>query len=404
MNSINPESIDIESFNYDLPEHKIAQKPENDRSASKLLVYQQGKISDSKFHELNHYLPKKSLLIFNNTRVIPARLFFKRDSGAVIQIFLLSPKEPYVNSEQALENKTGNAIWECMVGNAKKWKKGEGLTLSIVINESEISLEARLMRNDTFQVSFNWREGISFSDIIESIGKMPLPPYIKRQADLQDSEKYQTVFAKNKGAVAAPTAGLHFTDDLIESLKNHKHDIAELTLHVGAGTFKPVETNLVWNHPMHEEAFLVDLKTIEKLLNAPTRIATGTTSLRTLESLYWIAQNLHEEKEHPFVVSQHQPYEVSSFNLTYQEALEVLHKHTLKNNLLSIYGESSLMILPGYKIRSVNGLITNFHLPKSTLLLLISAFIGDDWHQVYKHALENDYRFLSYGDSSILLR
>ena len=393
--------ISIRDFDYDLPQERIAQEPKGKRNESKLLVYQNGEIEHSYFNEIGNWLPSDSLIIFNNTRVIPARIYAQKSTGAKIQLFLLQPETPYQDMERALKVDNESVVWQCMIGNAKKWKEGSDL----VIATDRTEITATLENKANGLVRFEWSGNISFSDVIESIGRMPLPPYIKREAQSDDSNRYQTVYAKNDGAVAAPTAGLHFTDEIIEGLERDGHRIGELTLHVGAGTFKPVTEDKVWDHEMHSEFFQVPKETIENLVRANKRIATGTTSLRTLESLYWIGVKLNADMSDPFVIEQHLPYAIQhDTNFSYQEALKAILDYMEIHHLSQVSGSSGLMIMPGYNIRSIDGLITNFHMPKSTLLLLISAWIGDDWKEVYRSALDNDYRFLSYGDSSLLLK
>ena len=393
--------ISIRDFDYDLPQERIAQAPKGKRNESKLLVYQNGEIEHSSFNEIGNWLPSDSLIIFNNTRVIPARIYAQKFTGAKIQLFLLQPETPYQDMERALKVDNESVVWQCMIGNAKKWKEGSDL----VISTDRTVIKATLKNKANGLVRFEWSGNISFSDVIESIGRMPLPPYIKREAQSDDSNRYQTVYAKNDGAVAAPTAGLHFTDEIIEGLERDGHRIGELTLHVGAGTFKPVTEDKVWDHEMHSEFFQVPRVVIENLVRADKRIATGTTSLRTLESLYWIGVKLSLGMPDPFVVEQHLAYTIQHDpSFSYQDALKAVLDYMETHHLSQVSGSSGLMIMPGYTIRSIDGLITNFHMPKSTLLLLISAWIGDDWKEVYRSALDNDYRFLSYGDSSLLLK
>jgi len=398
MNSIPQQGISIDEFDYNLPDSRIAQHPVGNRTESKLLVYRHGEISHDTFGNLNQHLVKKSQLVFNNTKVIPARIFFTRPTGAVIQVFLLQPDMPM---EQALQDSTGRATWECLVGNAKKWK-GDELHLSFEYRGQALVLKAALSQRNPFVVQFAWQKGIPLTDILDHIGKMPLPPYIKRESDIDDTRTYQTVYARHQGAVAAPTAGLHFTENLIGDLSDVGHSITELTLHVGAGTFKPVETDLVWNHDMHREFYVVKRDEIESLLANTDRIAVGTTSLRTLESLYWAGVKVRQNLDDPFVIDQHMPYTCEQPNLRYEDALEILLANMNKRNINTIQGSSSLMIMPGYKVRSIKALITNFHMPKSTLLLLIGALVGPSWRKIYEEALRTEYRFLSYGDSSIL--
>ncbi|MBI1307925.1 MAG: S-adenosylmethionine:tRNA ribosyltransferase-isomerase [Bacteroidetes bacterium] len=402
MTHVHPEDIRMEDFNYSLPDERIAQKPLDKRESSKLLIYRNGNIEHDHFTNINRYLPSDSTLIFNNTRVIPARMFFARESGSVIQVFLLNPVTPYNNMEQALENTSGISTWQCLVGKAKKWKAGEILKQHLSVGGIDIELSADLHRENGFEVSFHWNQHVSFSAILDAVGKMPLPPYIHRESEEEDAERYQTVYAKFEGAVAAPTAGLHFSDSLLDQLKK-EHKLANVTLHVGAGTFKPVDAENPWQHDMHEEHYSVNVDDLMKLRSASSRIATGTTTLRTLESLYWNAVKLQNQMEDPFQINQHFAYQ-NTGTLSFNGALDILIEYCNSNNLKSISGSSAIMIMPGYSIRSIDGLITNFHLPKSTLLLLIAALIGKEWKNIYNSALENNYRFLSYGDSSLLMK
>lgn len=399
MTSERRKDIALSEFNYELPHERIAQKPLEQRALSRLLVYRNGNISHKRFDDIVAELPEDTLLVFNNTRVIPARIFVYKETGARIQVFLLNPVSPYTEVERALEVSSGKTVWKCMIGNAKRWKEGE--TLKVIVGENTLALT--LESKEDGHVGFQWDGDIPFCDLIEAIGKMPLPPYIRREAEVEDESRYQTVFAKNNGAVAAPTAGLHFTDEVIESLKQKGVVTTELTLHVGAGTFKPVEVDNVWDHTMHEEYFQVSMDTINDLLERQTRIATGTTSLRTLESLYWVGVKLLNNLPDPWVIDQLYPYEYNGVDYTYEEALEAIRKNGETNGNSQFFGKSGIMIVPGYRIRSIKGLITNFHLPKSTLLMLISALVGDNWKEIYKEALSHDYRFLSYGDSSLLM-
>ncbi|MCB9263102.1 MAG: S-adenosylmethionine:tRNA ribosyltransferase-isomerase [Flavobacteriales bacterium] len=387
----------ISDFDYDLPTDLVAQHPLKNRSDSKLLIYKDNQISHYHFHDLPHFLPENSWIIFNNTKVIPARIFAKKATGAVIQLFLLNPVTPSTDVERVLKIKDSKIAWQCLVGNAKKWKDGEVL----VVQMENFGLSAKLLDRAKMIVEFDWDAEISFSEVIEKIGNMPLPPYIKRAEEVEDKGRYQTVFAKNDGAVAAPTAGLHFTQNIIDQL-NQKHiNTAEVTLHVGAGTFKPVDEELVWKHPMHNEFFSVSIEQLQKIANSNYRIATGTTTLRTLESLYWCGVKLSKGEAEPFFVEQHYPYRKDS-TISFEESIKQVIDYAFKNDLSSIHGSSELMIMPGYTIRSINALITNFHLPKSTLLLLVSALVGSDWKNIYDEAKNNQYRFLSYGDSSLL--
>lgn len=398
--SLAPEEIRISDFDYDLPTQFIAQQPLDKRDESKMLCYNGGQISHYQFSEIGEVLPKNAMLVFNNTKVIPARLFVTKPTGALIQVFLLNPVAPYVDVERALKMVNQEAVWTCMIGNAKRWKEGE----TIRVETESVWMSFTLLNKEQRSVKMSWTEQVPFCDAIEQIGKMPLPPYIKREAQLSDATRYQTVYAKHDGAVAAPTAGLHFTPQIIEALKLRGTDTAEVTLHVGAGTFKPVEEDLVWHHPMHEEYYQVSRETIQQLITDRPRIATGTTSLRTLETLYWVGLQIRDGLETALNVTQHLPYLYKDERVSYNEALQFILNYMTREGLEEIVGLSGIMIMPGYEVMSVDGLITNFHLPKSTLLLLISAMVGNDWKRIYDEAKNHQYRFLSYGDSSLLMK
>jgi len=395
--------VAIDEFDYPLPAEQIAAFPLPDRALSKLLVYTTGEIKDEQFLDLATHLPAGSTLVLNNTRVIEARLHFTKPTGGVIEIFCLEPFLPSV-VEEAM-SATSSVQWLCLIGGASKWKPGQLLQQSFLLNGKQTVLTAKYLQKEaeSFLIEFSWTGDTPFGDVLEAAGAIPLPPYIKRKPDSKDAERYQTVFATQKGSVAAPTAALHFTEAVLDTLHAKQIETGYLTLHVGAGTFRPVKTVTVAEHPMHAETFLVTSSFIKLLLNATTIIAVGTTSLRTLESLYWIAVKLIKGETEQFL-GQWEAYELESNGLTYKESLEFWLEYLQKRDVEEIQCKTSLLILPGYAFKSANGLITNFHQPKSTLLLLIAAFIGMDWKRVYNHALENDYRFLSYGDSSLLWR
>ncbi len=387
--------ISLEQFNYELPEHTIAQVPPLQRGSSKLLVYKNGEIEHSSFGELMKWLPPKTNLVFNNTKVIPARLFFKKETGANIEIFLLEPLLP--SAEMAQNLATINSVtWKCMVGNAKKWKEDTELKGHI----GAIEITAVWLSKSDSQIKFSWNKPISFAELLELLGNMPLPPYIKRKSNSNDQSDYQTVYASRPGAVAAPTAGLHFTDAMLNNLKLVGLTTTEVTLHVGAGTFQPVAVENVWDHPMHREFIEVSKSTLAALCQLTDLIAVGTTSLRTLESLYWLGIQV-KLGVFDFELKKEFPYD-NPTEMSFQEAIDYLLNYCNQNHLESITAYTELMIVPGYKIKSVKAIITNFHMPKSTLIMLINAIIGDNWKTVYQSALENDYRFLSYGDSSLL--
>ena len=385
--------IDINDYTYDLPADRIALHPLEKRDQSKLLVYRQGRIEHKVFSQIVDFLDVNSLLVMNNTRVIPARLKFKKASGAAIEIFLLNPIEPSPLVQQAMLAR-GSASWQCTIGNVRRWTEGTALEL----DHNAGIIRAELIDRRNSLVRFTWAGNYTFAEIIERVGETPLPPYLKRDADTSDKNRYQTVYAVHEGAVAAPTAGLHLTDELLEQLRQKDIVPAYVTLHVGAGTFMPVKTRNALEHTMHEEQVVLTHDFIEQLLSGRKIVAVGTTSLRVLESLYWYGCKLETDKNAEFNVDQSDPYgTVKEIDLT----------KSLRNVLgqpAPIAGKTSIYIHPGYRFHLCDGLITNFHQPGSTLMLLVAAFIGADWKKVYQQALQNDYRFLTYGDSSILLR
>ena len=398
--------LNISDYNYDLPEERIAKYPVYQRDKSKLLLYQNGKISESVFSEIAAFLPEKSLLVRNNTRVIHARLIFEKPTGAKIEIFCLKPLIP---ADYALAFSANcQCQWECMVGNLKKWKNTDVLVKQLLINNIKINLSAKIIEtnNNSHRILFSWNnDQIIFAQILNAVGELPIPPYLHRKTQTSDLISYQTVYAQNDGSVAAPTAGLHFTDDVFNSLKNKQIELGEITLHVGAGTFQPVKTQNALEHVMHAEVFSVQKGEIEKLLKFLGKItAVGTTTLRTLESLYFIGCQLFENpNQNDFFVSQNSPYD-KKYTLTAAESLENILNYLHKNNCDQITARTQIMIRPDYEFRLVDSLITNFHQPKSTLLLLVAAFVGkSEWKKIYDYALSHDFRFLSYGDSSLLM-
>jgi S-adenosylmethionine:tRNA ribosyltransferase-isomerase len=400
--------LSIKDFTYYLQPEKIAQFPLEKRDESKLLVYKNSEITDSYFKYINDFIPENSYLVLNDTKVILARLHFKKETGAKIEIFCL---EPAGMDYQIEFQKKGNSVWRCYVGNVGKWKKGK-LKKEFQFENKIYTLYAEIkeLLGDSFIIEFNWEPPeITFSDVLDAIGLVPLPPYIKREAEKNDESKYQTIYAEHEGSVAAPTAGLHFTNEVLEKLKLNKIDLLKLTLSVGAGTFKPVKEDYIINHKMHTESVFVSKELIEYIMNNTNKelIAVGTTSLRTLESLYWFGLELFHSDDYPdnhLMVHQWQPYENKFPVITLQESLSAIIKFMNEKNMNYLTGETCIIIIPGYEFKVVNGLITNFHLPSSTLLLLIAAFIGKDWRKIYDYALENNYRFLSYGDSSLLFK
>lgn len=393
-----PQEILIKDYWFELPQEKIALYPLPERDKSKLLVYKNGQIEHATFGMLSSFLPANSTLFFNNTRVIPARIFFQKETGATIELFLLNPVSPSTLVQQAMEARHSTR-WICTIGNLKRWSPATILTKTI----QGTTITATLVNREEGIVEFNWEPGeLSFAEIISSIGQTPLPPYLNRAAEESDRHRYQTVYSSPEGAVAAPTAGLHFTDNILNELKKLGHSIEFLTLHVSAGTFQPVKVENVKDHPMHSEQIIVTINNLEVLQSSRFNIAVGTTSMRTLESLYWYGVKLISNPDEEFIIQQFDPYRLPS-EYSVEEALAAIISKMKRQKLESITGETSIMIMPGYPFKVTKGLITNFHQPGSTLMLLVAAFIGPSWKQVYESALQNDYRFLSYGDSSLLL-
>lgn len=396
--------IRIEDFNYSLPDERIAKYPIERRDRSKLLVYKDGHCTDDIFCNLPGYLPEDSMMVFNDTKVVPARLFFRRDSGAHIEIFCLEPLEPseYVRAFDAV----GRCVWKCVIGNAKRWKDDSAIGFDTTDPELlGISLKARLLDRDgqTGRVEFSWDGGKSFSEVLDLCGKVPIPPYLGRDTEAIDLERYQTTYAHIRGSVAAPTAGLHFTEDTLRALRERGIEIDNVCLHVGAGTFLPVKSSHVSEHPMHREPFIVEHSLLERLSRKDCSLtAVGTTSVRTLESLYYAGASCIE-KGVPCDVGQWDPY-TREWPYTTQEAIGALVSYLDRSGLEKLSIGTRIIIVPGFRFRLVDRLVTNFHQPQSTLLLLISAFVGGDWRTIYSHALQNGYRFLSYGDSSLLFR
>ena len=401
-------NIRIEDYDYPLPESRIAIYPVAERDHSKLLIYnkEEGKITDALFHQLPDFLTEDNWLVFNNSKVIHARLLVHNATGAAIEIFCLEPLAPTSDPAVAF-TLSGCVTWKCMVGNARKWK--HPLEIEVPINERVIRIQAERGEaiEGTFEVTFSWKESdVSFAEWIEAYGKVPLPPYIHRDAEDSDTERYQTVYACHDGSVAAPTAGLHFTDELLHSLNKNGVETEYVTLHVGAGTFKPVSSETIGDHFMHEEKILITEDFIRKLLNNKEKqlIAVGTTVTRTLESLFVIGAKMHLGLPNPFLVEQWETYDNPAIHkVTVNQSLTAILECLKRQDTDMLRASTRLIILPTYTRHIVNGLITNFHQPKSTLLLLISNFLGDKWHQVYQHALENGYRFLSYGDANLYI-
>jgi len=399
-------SINISDYDYPLPEEKIAAYPLPERDTSKLLVCKNGEITDRHFYDLPDLLYQDSLLVLNNTRVIHARMNFQRESGARIEIFCLEPEFPVRDIQLAMQQ-TGSCIWKCFVGNAKKWK-GEKLFLKVNAPDLEYVLTAELVErgNDGFLIGFSWDPGLlNFSQIIETAGNVPLPPYIHRPAEQSDNERYQTVYAYNDGSVAAPTAGLHFTPETFKKLSQKNITTTQITLHVGAGTFKPVQSENIEQHMMHSEQVVIHKQLLDDLVHAKAGIvAVGTTTVRSLESLYYVAAKLHKTGILPDNISQWEPYGTEPDSGNRNVILNNLKSYMEHHHMQQLAFSTTIIIVPGYKFKIIDGMVTNFHQPRSTLLLLVSAFLGDRWEQVYEHALMNHYRFLSYGDACLFMK
>ncbi|WP_036876893.1 S-adenosylmethionine:tRNA ribosyltransferase-isomerase [Xylanibacter oryzae] len=398
--------IKISDYNYPLPDERIAKFPIAQRDHSKLLLYKHGEVGEDVFYNLPKYLPSGALMIFNNTKVIQARIHFRKETGALIEVFLLEPADP--TDYELMFQTTSTCSWLCMVGNLKKWKEGV-LKRDFEIKDENLTLVAeRIKEQGTSQlVKFTWdNANITFADILETVGELPIPPYLNRETQESDKETYQTVYSKIKGSVAAPTAGLHFTESVLKDLDDHGIDREELTLHVGAGTFKPVKSKEIENHEMHTEYISVHRSTLEKLIRHEGKaIAVGTTSVRTLESLYYIGVRLSkypEATEEELHINQWEPYDTNPTMSAVDSIKEIL-SYLDRNGLNALHTSTQIIIAPGYKYKIVKMLITNFHQPQSTLLLLVSAFVNGDWHKIYDYALAHDFRFLSYGDSSLLI-
>ena len=401
---MNPKNISINDFLYNLPEEKIAKYPLQKRDDSKLLIYENGSIKESTYNLIVDEIPEQSLVIFNNTKVVEARLLFTKETGSIIEIFCLEPSDDYNDITSAMLQKN-KVIWKCLIGGAKKWKE-EKLTYPISTTEF---VEAHKIekKNDYFLIEFTWKTDASFAEVLHLIGNVPLPPYLNRAVEEQDKKSYQTIYAKEDGSVAAPTAGLHFTENIFSKFIQKNIRKEYLTLHVGAGTFKPVKADTMEDHEMHQEFFEVSVSLIENVLNNLENniITVGTTSLRTLETLYWMGVKLINNKNVICVddiqIHQWDAYELPQ-NIKVEEALVTLINWMKANHMNKLFSKTQIIIAPGYTPKIANALITNFHQPKSTLLLLVSAFVNEDWRKIYNYALESNFRFLSYGDGSLL--
>ena len=396
--------IQMNEYDYALPEERIAKFPKAERDHSKLLIYKQGEVGEDMFYNLPEYLPAAALMVFNNTKVIQARMHFRKETGALIEIFLLEPAVP-ADYEQMFQT-TGRCSWYCLVGNLKKWKEG---ALSVECGALSVKATRRGEHGTSHLIEFEWTGGASFAEVIDAVGELPIPPYLNRETQESDKTTYQTVYSKIKGSVAAPTAGLHFTERVLSAIDAKGIEREELTLHVGAGTFRPVKSDTIGGHAMHTEYISVRRHTIERLIaHNGEAIAVGTTSVRTLESLYYMGlkvmanPDLNEEQLH---VEQWEPYENSTLNTLHStlQSLQALLDWMDRRELTVLHSSTQIIIAPGYDYKIVKMLVTNFHQPQSTLLLLVSAFVKGDWRRIYDYALSHDFRFLSYGDSSLLI-
>ncbi len=406
---MHPKNLSISDFTYTLPEDRIAKYPLEERDKSKLLVYKKGEIITSYYRNLDEFLPEETLLIFNNTKVVEARLLFQKPTGGIIEIFCLEPDDKYRDITTAVLQK-GKVTWKCLIGGASKWKHGMILKKIVSTTEREVIVEAAIVDRltDCFVIELSWEPiGLSFAEVLHLAGFIPLPPYLHRDAEEEDKSRYQTVYAKYDGSVAAPTAGLHFTDSIFKKLSAKNIQKEFVTLHVGAGTFKPVKSEKLDEHEMHAEFIEVSADAIQSLINysGKTIVAVGTTSLRTIESLYWMGVQLITKPNATIdEISVHQwyPYEIAANNISTKDALTSLHTWMIKNQLTRLITKTQILIAPGYSLKVAKGIITNFHQPQSTLLLLIAAIIGNKWKEIYEYALHNDFRFLSYGDGCLL--
>ena len=408
---ISTKNIHIADYNYDLPDERIAKFPLAQRDSSKLLIYNKDVVSEDIFSSLPQYLPKNALMVFNNTKVIQARLHFQKETGATIEVFCMEPFAPAEYQQNFAQ--TGSVEWLCMIGNLKRWKEGK-LTRQVDVKGEILNFCAERLPYESpnstgtnHLVRFSWDGSYTFSEILEAVGELPIPPYLNRATQESDKRTYQTVYSKIKGSVAAPTAGLHFTEQVLHALDEAGIDREELTLHVGAGTFKPVKSEEIGDHEMHSEYIVVKRQTIEKLIqHGGKAIAVGTTSVRTLESLYYIGlkilknPDITEEELH---VNQWEPYEREEWSVKSEESLTALLDWMNRNELKALHTTTQIIIAPGYEYHIVKWMVTNFHQPQSTLLLLVSAFVHGDWRKIYDYALSHDFRFLSYGDSSLLI-
>lgn len=400
---MHPKDLSIKEFTYDLPDDRVAKYPLEERDASKLLVYRKGDIEEDTYRNIATHIPADTLMVFNQTKVVQARLLFRKETGGVIEVFCLEPHEQYADVQTAMQEKQ-KVWWKCMIGGASKWKHG----LILEQQHETFTLKAGIVERSTgsFTIELSWDTEQSFAEVLHIAGKVPLPPYLHRDAETSDTERYQTIYAKTEGSVAAPTAGLHFTDHVMRTLQDKQIKTSFVELHVGAGTFMPVKSETIEGHEMHAEWISADVELLEQLIDHAdkTIVAVGTTTMRTLESLYWIGVKLLEHIAPDFsgyAVTQWEPYELPN-NHSMKHALQAIVDWLLLHRETRLVTRTQILIAPPYTPKVINGLVTNFHQPQSTLLLLVAAIIGDEWKTVYEHALKNDYRFLSYGDGCLL--
>jgi S-adenosylmethionine:tRNA ribosyltransferase-isomerase len=404
---MHPSQLSINDYTYLLPEEKIAKHPLAARDHSKLLIFKNGSIEEDIYHNISSHLPDGSLLVFNNTRVIEARLLFRKSTGAVIELFGLEPDDRYADIETALDQRK-HVFWKCLIGGASKWKHGQVLTKEVPIHDEKISLLASIKDRleDSFLIEFSWEADVRFEEILHAAGSIPIPPYLKRDSEEADKVRYQTIYAEKHGSVAAPTAGLHFTPEVFDMLQEKQISTAFVTLHVGAGTFMPVKSEKMDGHHMHAEYIDISRAFIEQLINQDgNTFAVGTTSLRTLESMYWMGLKAFYDPGisiEALVIEQWEVYDLMERMIDCKNALSALLKWMQEHEMERLVIKTRILIAPGYKIQMVNGLITNFHQPQSTLLLLVAAITGGEWKKIYDYALNHDFRFLSYGDGCLL--
>ncbi len=402
--------VQLQDFQYELPDDRIAQRPLAQRDQSRLLQYRQGAISHHSFQGVPELLPSGTMLLLNDTKVIKARLYFRRKTGALIEVLLMHPHDPAEVSTTMQAR--GEVTWQCIVGNKKKWKPGEVLERVLETESGSVRISASWIDREQNHIQFSWSEDQVFAEWLQAAGELPLPPYIHREADAGDLETYQTVYAEHTGAVAAPTAGLHFTETVFDQLREHGVTILQATLHVSAGTFLPVKTDNPLEHDMHQEQMVINKETVEAILSqlksGQPIVPVGTTSMRWIESLFWMGPSLAHGSHHspgkPFLIDKLAGYTLADTSATASESIQAILSWFDEHQMETALAETSILIMPGYQFRICDGLITNFHMPGTTLMLLVGAFVGEDWRKIYASALENGYRFLSYGDSSLLWR